>query len=79
MNQPQSEASEDDRAGSGEGASGPADGTVGDAEDVEEDPEEEEGLRGEAGPTIDEIDIDDALADLTLAQRQELVELAKCV
>jgi len=78
MNQPQSEASEDDRAGSGEGASGPADGTVGDAEDVEEDAEEEEGPRGEAGPT-DEIDIDDALADLTLAQRQELVELAKCV
>jgi len=78
MIQPQSEASEDDRAGSGEGASGPADGTVGDAEDVEEDAEEEEGLRGEAGPT-DEIDIDDALADLTLAQRQELVELAKCV
>ena len=74
--QPQSEASEDDRAGSGEGASGPADGTVGDAEDVEEDAEEEEGLRGEAGPTID---VDDALADLTLAQRQELVELAKCV
>jgi hypothetical protein len=73
-----SEASEDDRAGSGEGASGPADGTVGDAEDVEEDAEEEEGVRGEAGPT-DEIDIDDALADLTLAQRQELVELAKCV
>lgn len=73
-----SEASEDDRAGSGEGASGPADGTVGDAEDVEEDAEEEEGPRGEAGPT-DEIDIDDALADLTLAQRQELVELAKCV
>ena len=77
--QTQSEASEDDRAGSGEGASGPADGTVGDAEDVEEDAEEEEGVRGEAGPTIDEIDIDDALADLTLAQRQELVELAKCV
>ena len=76
--QPQSEASEEDRAGSGEGASGPADGTVGDAEDVEEDAEEEEGPRGEAGPT-DEIDIDDALADLTLAQRQELVELAKCV
>ena len=76
MNQPQSEASEDDRAGSGEGASGPADGTVGDAEDVEEDAEEEEGPRGEAGPTID---VDDALADLTLAQRQELVELAKCV
>ena len=71
-----SEASEDDRAGSGEGASGPADGTVGDAEDVEEDAEEEEGLQGEAGPTID---ADDALADLTLAQRQELVELAKCV
>jgi hypothetical protein len=78
MNQPQSEASEEDRAGSGEGASGPADGTVGDAEDVEEDAEEEEGVRGEAGPTA-EIDIDDALADLTLAQRQELVELAKCV
>jgi hypothetical protein len=76
--QTQSETSEDDRAGSGEGASGPADGTVGDAEDVEEDAEEEEGPRGEAGPT-DEIDIDDALADLTLAQRQELVELAKCV
>ena len=76
MNQPQSEASEDDRAGSGEGASGPADGTVGDAEDVEEDAEEEVGPRGEAGPTID---VDDALADLTLAQRQELVELAKCV
>ena len=74
--QTQSEASEDDRAGSGEGASGPADGTVGDAEDVEEDAEEEEGLQGEAGPTID---ADDALADLTLAQRQELVELAKCV
>ena len=44
----------------------------------DEDAEEEEGPRGEAGPT-DEIDIDDALADLTLAQRQELVELAKCV
>ena len=77
MNQPQSEASEDDRAGSGEGASGPADGTVGDAEDVEEDAEEEED--GGEATTVETIDVDDALADLTLAQRQELVELAKCV
>ena len=72
-----SEASEDDRAGSGEGASGPADGTVGDAEDVEEDAEEEED--GGEATTVETIDVDDALADLTLAQRQELVELAKCV
>jgi hypothetical protein len=41
-------------------------------------PKKKKESRGEAGPT-DEIDIDDALADLTLAQRQELVELAKCV
>jgi len=73
----QSEDSEDDRAASGEGASGP---TEGDAEDAEEDEEDEED-EGAAAAADEQpsVDVDDALAELTLAQRQELVELAKCV
>mmetsp|Transcript_4070 Transcript_4070/g.15097 ORF Transcript_4070/g.15097 Transcript_4070/m.15097 type:complete len:184 (-) Transcript_4070:288-839(-) len=72
-----SEDSEDDRAASGEGASGP---TEGDAEDAEEDEEDEED-EGAAAAADEQpsVDVDDALAELTLAQRQELVELAKCV
>ena len=73
----QSEDSEDDRAASGEGASGP---TEGDAEDAEEDEEDEEDERAAAAADGQpSVDVDDALAELTLAQRQELVELAKCV
>ena len=73
----QSEDSEDDRAASGEGASGP---TEGDAEDAEEDEEDEEdGGAAAAADGEPSADVDDALAELTLAQRQELVELAKCV
>jgi len=72
-----SEDSEDDRAASGEGASGP---TEGDAEDAEEDEEDEEdGGAAAAADGEPSADVDDALAELTLAQRQELVELAKCV
>ena len=73
----QSEDSEDDRAASGEGASGPTEGDAEDAEEDEDD-EEDEGAAA-AADGQPSVDVDDALAELTLAQRQELVELAKCV